>query len=47
MVNQCVNSGVVKKVCTGITAEKKSQVASEPNKNRSVTTTEIFDSLAG
>ena len=46
-VNQCVNSGVVKKVCTGTTAEKISQVSSYPNKNPSGTDTGILDCLAG
>ena len=35
------------KVCTGTTAEKISQVSSDPNKNPSGTATGILDCLAG
>jgi len=38
---------VVKKVCTGTTAEKISQVSSDPNKNPSGTATGILDCPVG
>ena len=38
---------MVRKVCTGTTAEKISQVSSYPNKNPSGTATGILDCLTG